>query len=190
MDTLLLLGDSIRSFYCKNVAQELEGRMRVVWPAENCRFTLYTLRFISEWVHLVDNPEDVKVIHWNNGLWDASRHTADGLPLASGEEYGKNLERIITELRARFPKAQIIFATTTCVDPRFPYVRNEDVDEYNRIALEIMRRHDIPVDDLHAVMAAHPEYIRESDRIHETEEGARALAKQVAQCVLSVLEKD
>ena len=189
MDTLLLLGDSIRMFYCKYVQKELEGKMKVVWPEENCRFSLYTLRCLFEWEALADSPEDVVCVHWNNGLWDVTRRTKDGECLASKEEYKRNLERIIFELRARFPRAEIIFATTTPVNPRLPQVKNEDVDAYNEAALSVMRRHNITVNDLHATMKAHPEYIREDDLIHETEEGAAVLAKQVSDCVCKVLKR-
>ncbi len=189
MDTILLLGDSIRMFYAKYVEQEFAGRMKVVWPNENGRFSLYTLRCLFEWEKLADSPQDVVAVHWNNGLWDVTRRTMDGECLASPEEYRRNLERIIFELRARFPRAKIVFATTTCVNPKLPQVKNEDVDAYNAVALEVMARHGVPIDDLHAVMAAHPEYIREDDLIHETDEGARVLARCVRESIERALDE-
>lgn len=188
MDTLFLLGDSIRMFYARDVERELAGLLKVVTPGENCRFTLYTLRNICEWAKEVGDPRDVAVIHWNNGLWDATRHTLDGECLVSLEEYARNLERILGELRGRFPRAKIIWATITPVAPALATPNNEDIDQYNRVALEVMARHRIPVNDLHALIAAHPEYLRD-DLIHETEEGARALAAQVKQAVLEVMDQ-
>ena len=189
MKTLFLLGDSIRMFYCERVAEMLAGKMKVVWPAENCRFSLYTLRCLWEWADLVENPADVAAVHWNNGLWDITRRTIDGECLTSREEYARNLERILLELRGRFPQAQIIFATTTYVDPRLAHVHNEDVDAYNAVALRVMAHNNIPVNDLHAIMAAHPEYIRQDDWIHETEEGAYVLAEHIVRAVERVLSE-
>ena len=189
MDTLLLIGDSIRMFYCKYVREEMGDRMNVVWPEENCRFSLYTLRNMWEWANLAENPEDVVAVHWNNGLWDVTRRTIDGECLVSKEEYARNLERLIVEFHGRFPKAKIIWATITPVDPAFPTARNDDIDAYNEIALGIMAKHNIPVNDLHATMAAHPEYIRRDDLIHETEEGARVLARLVKEAVLKALDE-
>lgn len=187
MDTLFLLGDSIRGFYFDDVKREFEGRMKVVGPEENCRFSLYTLRYLWEWADLAENPEDVVAVHWNNGLWDVTRRTVDGECLVSKEEYARNLERIIVELCGRFPRAKIIWATITPVNPALPTTKNEDIDEYNEVARKIMEKHGIPVNDLHATMAAHPEYIRPDDLIHETEEGARVLAKQIKEAVLNAL---
>lgn len=187
MKTLLLIGDSIRWFYSEKVQEEMEGQMKVVYPDENCRFSLYTLRYMWEWAALADAPEDVAAVHWNNGLWDLTRRTIDGECLTSKEDFARNLERIIVELRGRFPNAKIIWATITPVNPKFQFARNEDIDAYNEVALAIMRKHQIPVNDLHATMAAHPEYIRKDDLIHETEEGARVLARQVKDAVLKVL---
>lgn len=187
METVLLLGDSIRMFYCPYVKEILKEQCNVVWPEENCRFTLYTLRCISDWISLTPNPEDVTLIHWNNGLWDMTRHTLDGEPLVSLPDYERNLKRIIFELRNRYPNAKIVFATTTCVDPKIGFIHPNDVVEYNKVAVRLMQENNIPVNDLYSLMAAHPEFIRQDDLIHETDEGAQALASQVAECILREL---
>ena len=56
------------------------------------------------------------------------------------------------------------------------------------IKLDVMARDNIPIDDLYAVMAAHPEYIRRDDLIHETDEGARVLARCVRESIERALE--
>lgn len=186
MKTILLLGDSIRMFYC-NYVRELLNEYNVVWPEDNCRFSLYTLRCISDWMALTPQPEEVTLIHWNNGLWDMARHTLDGKPLTSMEDYVKNLKRIIFELKNRFPKAKIVFATTTSVDPALGFIDNHDIIAYNAAAVELMKNNHIAVNDLYSLMAAHPEYIRKEDLIHETDEGAKALAEQVAKFIQNEL---
>ena len=49
MKNLLLLGDSIRMGYDKAVEKTLEGKANVYFPAENCRFASYVLRYLHEY---------------------------------------------------------------------------------------------------------------------------------------------
>jgi len=60
MKTILLLGDSIRLSYQPLVAAKLDGRAKVVGPSENCRFALYTLMRLDEWLQECGKPD---VIH-------------------------------------------------------------------------------------------------------------------------------
>ena len=46
MKNLLLIGDSIRMGYDKSIKKTLEGKANVYFPAENCRFAAYLLRYI------------------------------------------------------------------------------------------------------------------------------------------------
>lgn len=184
MKVLLLIGDSVQMLYRNDVKRMLQGRMQVVSPEDNCRFSLYTLRYLFEWEQLCGDPMNVAAVHWNNGLWDVTRRTKDGEPLVSKDEYARNLERIIVELRSRFPNAKIIWATITPVNSLFDAIDNRDIDEYNEVALRIMNAYGIRINDLHSVIRAHPEYISDDDYIHETEEGSHALAQKVVETVL------
>ncbi|MBQ6875832.1 MAG: hypothetical protein IJN46_06320, partial [Lachnospiraceae bacterium] len=87
MKNIFLIGDSIR-FGSKTVSEynnvklspgygiyvkeKLEGTANVYAPDENCRFAQYTLRFLHKWASKVP-CEEIDIVHWNNGLWDALR---------------------------------------------------------------------------------------------------------------------
>ena len=64
---VLLLGDSIRQSYEPIVINQLSDRSQVVAPKENCRFSLYTLVSLAQWIEDLGKP---KIVHWNNGLHD------------------------------------------------------------------------------------------------------------------------
>ena len=83
MKTVFLIGDSIRfgappssPGYGIYVKEKLAGKAEVMYPDENCRFAQYTLRYLHEWAKDIDR-ENVAVVHWNNGLWDALRLFGD-----------------------------------------------------------------------------------------------------------------
>ena len=48
MKKIILIGDSIRQGYDKYVKMAFEGVAEVYYPTDNCRFTTYILRHISE----------------------------------------------------------------------------------------------------------------------------------------------
>lgn len=177
---LLLLGDSIRLGYAPHVRALLPPGDAVFGPEENGRFTLYTLRYLHEWARQLPAAPDV--VHWNNGLWDATRYTADRLPLVPADDYVRNLRRILLELRSLFPDAKIIFALTTSVTDRHPSILGGTLDEMNAAARALMDAEGVPVNDLHALVAANPAYIS-GDAIHMTDEGYRALAGAVVRAV-------
>ena len=98
-------------------------------------------------------------------------------------EYEKNLRCIVKTLRKLFPNAEILFATTTPMNPRHPESPHprttEDIIQYNAAAKRVMREMDVDVDDLFSVCELWGEeyYI---DYCHLTEKGYTLLAEQVA----------
>ena len=139
MKNLLLLGDSIRMGYDSFVQEKLAGRMNVYFSEDNGRFAQYTLRMVSEWKGKLTLPE-IDVVHWNNGLWDVlhmdahfsgcdgeaagetikpanvpQKYVYDKDPVTPPEFYRYMIGRILTRIRQLFPKAEVIFATTTPV---------------------------------------------------------------------------
>jgi len=180
----MLIGDSIRMIYQPEVERLLEGRARVVGPAENARFALYTLQALDRWLQALPAPD---VIHWNNGLWDVGHSTERcpaQLPL---EMYVDNLEFILRKLRAT--GAPVIWATMTPIHP--PSMSKEDgwswrsdeIEHYNAAALELMTGHGVPVNDLHAVVQSKIDrYLPVGDH-HINDEGARVCARAVVEAV-------
>ncbi len=191
MKKLLLIGDSIRMNYDKYVRQALEGKAQVLSPDENACFAAYTYYAIGDWEHNYRFGEDVDVIHWNVGLHDVIRFHYDE-PLTPPEIYGYYLGRIIHRLKDVYPNAQQIFALSTPGrDEKYvlPWIvrKNRDIDEINRVALEVMRENGVPVNDLAAVVRQYDPDEIYADATHYNYTGAVILAKAVLRKVCPVL---
>ena len=184
MKKVFLLGDSIRLGYDKFVRELLEGTAEVFYSDDNGRFAGYTYIGIPQWKNLAGNPDEVNVVHWNNGHWDCAHFFGDSEPYSTIEEYAAWLRRVYGCIRRNFPNAQIIFATTTGVAPgRYAQMANprsnEEIAGYNRAAKLLMAELGVPVNDLAAFSAGFPiDYY--ADEVHFTEAGSRLLAGAVA----------
>ncbi len=183
MKQVLLLGDSIRLGYCGPVREKLKTVAEVYFPEDNCRYTQYTFVQLRDWTNLAKTPQEVDVVHWNNGHWDSAHWDGDTEPLNSLEAYGKMLERIHARLAKYCPRAKIIFALTTPMNPNGSQGANprttEQIAGYNETARKLMGRLGVPVNDLFSVMKDQPPamYI---DSVHYTEAGYARLAEVVA----------
>ncbi len=184
MKKVFLLGDSIRMGYDSFVRELLEGEAEVCFSEDNGRFAGYTYIGIPGWKNLAGNPDDVAVVHWNNGHWDCAHFFHDSEPYSTVEEYAAWLRRVYSCIRRNFPNAKVIFATTTGVAPgRYETMANprsnEELAAYNRAAVRVMEELGVPVNDLAAFSAPFPVgYYR--DEVHFTDEGSRLLAGAVA----------
>ena len=66
---ITLLGDSIRLIgYGLKVPQLLGTDFEVYQPTENCRFAKHTFRGMADWKN---DMAGSRIVHWNNGIWDA-----------------------------------------------------------------------------------------------------------------------
>ena len=189
MKNLLLIGDSIRMGYDKAVQKSLEGKANVYFPAENCRFASYVLRYLHEYRELVKDGA-VDVLHWNAGLWDCLRLFEEE-PHTPIDVYVYYIDRIYLRIKKLFPEAKVIFATSTPVlseKMSRDFKRyNEEIQAYNRAALEVVKRHGFAVNDLYSISTALPEAAH-SDPVHYyTPEGTKAFADQVLSCVAPAL---
>lgn len=176
---IVLIGDSIRQLgYGPRLQKEL-GDDYVIWqPGDNCRFAKYTLRLLFE---QQDHLKNVDLVHWNNGLWDCTHLTRDGL-FTPYEEYEENMLRIARLLQSLSP--HVIFATSTPVDPKNPYDNNEEIKEYNDRLVKKLIPMGVGIDDLYSLFEPHiEEYIRQTDLIHPTDLGAEVMTKQVARSI-------
>ncbi len=180
MKKVVLLGDSIRLGYQPYLTELLKGRAEVGGIEDNGRFSLYTAWNVLAFLKATGSEADV--IHWNNGLWDASRPIAEAGRLVSNEEYARNLRAILGELCRRRPNAAVIFATSTPTRPENQLTYNADVMELNDVARAVMAEEGVEINDLYALVAAHPEWIC-GDFIHLTPDGYAAAAEQVAAAV-------
>ena len=178
MIKVALLGDSIRLVGYGTVVPKLLGEeYEVFQPAENCRFAKYTLRGLFDWQ---DELKGCDIVHWNNGLWDTSVNLFDdGKPFTAEEEYVENMLRVAVELKKLAPR--VIFATTTPVRPDYEYNDNAIIDRYNAVLVPKLQELGIEINDLNSLVKPRVyEYIRDDDKIHLSEKGIDACAKQVA----------
>ena len=190
MKKIVLLGDSIRMGYDKYVKSALEGAAEVYYPGENCKFAEYMLRFAHEWKKSGDWGDDIDLVHWNAGLWDALELFEDE-PLTSLDYYGEAIARIAKRLRMLFPKAKFVFATSTPVweercskDFRR---HNSTIEKYNERAIESLRGTETEINDLYALAKTFPNEYR-SDAVHfYTDKGTEMLGGRVLSLICDIL---
>ena len=190
MKNLLLIGDSIRMGYDKAVKKTLEGKANVIFPEENCRFASYVLRYFHEYLNGIKG-EDIDVIHWNAGLWDCLRLFEEE-PLTPVDVYAYYIERICIRIKKLCPNAHVIFATSTKVHSekmRKDFKRyNEEIEKYNKTAVNIVEKYGFAINDLYALSATLPEEAH-SDAVHYyTPAGTEAFTNQVLSFVAPALD--
>ena len=190
MKKIVLIGDSIRMGYDKYVKDALRGSSEVLYPLENCRFAEYVLRYAHEWKKKGEWGEDVDLVHWNAGLWDALELFGDE-PLTSLSYYEEAIKRIDKRLRMLFPQAKIVFATSTSVKeewckPDFKR-RNATIEAYNAVAVKALSHTDTVINDLYSLVKDVPDSYR-SDFVHfYTEQGTALIGGRVLEVLCELL---
>jgi acyl-CoA thioesterase-1 len=189
---VLLIGDSISIGYTVPTRERLKGKANVHRPAANCGPTTRGVANLDKW--LGEGKWDV--IHFNFGLHDLKYIDDAGKNIAPDkghqqvppEEYEKNLEQIVQRLKKT--GAILIFATTTPVPPGEPQRVHDDAVKYNQIALRVMTRHDVRIDDLRAL--CEQPGVKEKQlpqNVHFAKEGYAALGEEVAKQIEAALGK-
>ena len=146
----------------------------MVYPEENCRFAQYVLRYLTLWKEWLNLDEDLDLVHWNAGLWDTLVLCEDEC-LTPPDFYAYFIEKICKRIKVLFPKAKVIFATSTpIVEHRFgkdAYRLNSDVKKYNEIAVEICKKHGFEIDDLYSVTGLeNKEFVSDEEDIKNIEQ--------------------
>ena len=192
LPTVVLLGDSIRLSYAPAVAKAFQGKAVVVSPAANGGDSSNVLKHLDAWV-IRERPA---LVHFNCGIHDTKKYKSSGRFQTPPEKYESNLKKIVERIRKE-TGAVVLFATTTPIlDDRAARVRSDrdyellggSVEQYNGIAKKLMKRLEVPVDDLHAVLsAAQPPATAAdligSDGVHLLPEGQEMLGKTVAEFI-------
>jgi hypothetical protein len=187
---IFLIGDSIRMGYDKYVKEALSEVAEVYYPDENCRYAENVLRFAHEWKSKTGAPDDVDLVHWNAGLWDVLELFGDE-PLSTPEYYANVIPRIDRRLRMLFPKAKIVFATSTSVEesmasPDF-FRHNSNIEKYNAIAVSVLKNTDTVINDLYALTSRLPVSCH-SDFVHYyTDAGREAIGGRVLSVICELL---
>ncbi len=186
---VLILGDSISIGYTLPLRAALKGIANLHRPPENCASTKQGLAKIDKWL----GTGKWDVIHFNWGLHDLKHINKDGkmVPPDQGkrqvppEQYAKNLEMLVERLEKT--GAILIWRPTTPV-PQGAYGRVPgDENLYNQIALRIMKRHGIQVDDLNPFILSKPVPHTKPDNVHFTKEGSQMLAGRIAATIKKAL---
>ncbi len=191
MKKIVLIGDSIRMGYDKYIKDALSGTAEVFYPSENCRFAEYVLRYAHEWKSNGKWGDDVDLVHWNAGLWDALELFGDE-PLTSLSYYGAAIARIDKRLRTLFPNAKFVFATSTNVNEKMAkpeFMRhNTTIEKYNTEALRALSNTDTIINDLYSLTASVPDSYR-SDWVHfYTPEGTELIGGKVLSVLCELLD--
>jgi hypothetical protein len=200
LPNVLILGDSISIAYTLPVREQLRGKANVFRPMrpdkqpDNCGDTPRGLATLDQW--LGDTRWDV--IHFNWGLWDlcyrnpeskeqGNRDKVNGKLSTPPEEYEHNLEKLVARLKTT--GARLVWAHTTVVPEGEAGRFVGDDAKYNAIAAGVMERHQIPINDLHAVSKAFaPAMFVKPGDVHFTAEGSAKLAVQVAEVISTKLK--
>jgi hypothetical protein len=157
---IFLIGDSIRMGYCKTVSEQLSDVANVFYPAENCRNTQNVITSLLAWSREFP-ADDIRLVQFNCGQWDAAHWNGDEEPLTTPEEYRRNIRTIIRLLRRFFPNAKLVFATTTAMNPNgivgVNPRTNEQIELYNQIATQVAKEANIAINDLNAITKTYTE---------------------------------
>lgn len=169
---VLLIGNSITNAYYPEVSTLLEGKAYV--SKLTTSKSIGDPALLAE-VSLALSYEDFDIVHFNNGLhgWGYT-----------DEEYQKSFPDLIETIKRQAPNARLIWATISPMrvkeqieklDPK-----TERIKKRNEIALSIVEKEGIRVDDLFHLVIDHPEFYAGGDGIHLVPVGVSAMAKQVA----------
>jgi len=191
--TVLIIGDSISIGYTKPLTALLEGKATVVHNPGNAQHSAFGLANLDAWL----GETEWDVIHFNHGLHDLKYVDANGKNVRAREEgqiqipldeYEKNMEAIVVRLKKT--GAKLIFATTTPFPdkPGGPLREAFQAARYNEVALEIMKNHGVIVNDLYTFALPLLPKLQQPNNVHFTKDGSKALADEVARCVLEALD--
>lgn len=179
---VLLIGDSISIGYTLPVREMLKGKANVHRIPANGATTKLTLGKLDGWL----GTGKWDVIHINWGLHDL-RIMDDGKHQVSIEDYEKNLVELATRLKKT--GAKVIFATTTPVpEGKVSPVRvPADVAKYNAVAVKVMKKHKIAIDDLYAAVLPRLSEFQRPVNVHFTDPGSEFLAGFVVKSITKAL---
>ena len=163
------------------------------------------MRQLSYWKVALSLPE-IDVVHWNNGLWDVLHLNAasggrdgeaegktisppnvsakfhfDADPLTPPDIYRYYIGRVFTRIRQLFPCAEVVFATTTPVieeQANWAYRSNSEIDDYNRIAREVLVPHGVSINELGDFARKNCGALHR-DWVHYNDEGSSMLADEI-----------
>lgn len=189
------LGDSIQGGYNVSLRNHLRGIANVIggptgFNRENDWETIIKTAVLNK---EREQQMPFSVIQFNWGLHALKYIQTDGTlatpqtgtQCVSPEKYGAELEKLVLTLKKT--KAKLVFATTTPLKATVPWGIPEDVEKYNKIALEVMRKQEISVNDLFS-FAKSLASDAQTDGCHFTLENSKRIAEEIAKFILPLLK--
>lgn len=178
---VLIIGDSISLGYTPFVQEELKGIANV---CHNWGIAGSTSRGVDS-IHSWLGNKKWDIIYFNFGLHDLCYRDAKnkkdklfGKQTVEIEKYASNLDFLVQVLKNT--GAKLIFATTTMVPEGEPGRNPEDPMRYNQVAIDIMQKNNVLVDDLYNLsLKIHPKYGKADNDVHYQDEGYKQLANSV-----------
>jgi acyl-CoA thioesterase-1 len=189
LPNVLIIGDSISIGYTKTLKRILKGKATVVHNPGNARHSGNGIAKLDSWL----GNKKWDVIHFNFGLHDLKYVDQDGKNIKSKksghiqtslEQYEKNMEAIV--MRLKMTEAKLIFATTTPYPnkPAGPLREAGQAERYNMVALKVMKKHNVAINDLYTFVQPKLETLQKPKNVHFTDEGSKVLGREVARHIL------
>ena len=188
---VLLIGDSILNGYLTTVVKLLKDKAYVdAWVNPNCQSESYNALLVEV---LKQGPYDV--VHFNIGLHGFQKDrvvkgSTEKLPRIPDGQFEPLTKGFVEAIKKENPKAKIIWASTTPISFKdkpmeIDEEHNSMIVEHNRLAAKVMAEENVPVDDLYALMFAHPEM--KANEFHWKDDAKKLQGQAVAAAVLKAL---
>lgn len=194
LPNVLLYGDSVSIMYTSEVRKSLAAKATVIRLFKNGGSSHNFISNMNSMNETMFQPNleggwdfSWDCIHFNVGLHDlkylkGKNLNKDGKQVSSIKVYKENLDRICKYLKENYPKAKLIFATTTPVPENARGRYKGDSIKYNKAALEVLASYpNIVVNDLYAfTVPHHKKWAQEAGNVHYNELGFTQQGKEVA----------
>jgi acyl-CoA thioesterase-1 len=183
---ILIVGDSISIGYTPFVREILSKKANVHRIPDNSRDTGWGLEKLVYWL----GKRKWDFIHFNWGLHDLKYIKDDkldlsGIQVRSVDRYAQNLEQIVQRLEQT--KANLIWASTTPIPEGSSGRISGDEIRYNDAAEKIMKKHNVPINDLYSTVKPHLSKYQRPKNVHFTAEGSEFLAQKVTKEILNFI---
>ncbi len=203
---VLFFGDSICGGYTKPLVKLMDGKAEMVklgavagyrikeqplWQGRPAGYLNFgnAMMCVSDFDRFERHLSETKydVIHFNFGLNDIFRGR-NGAWHSPSEKYAENLSKIVALLKTN--GAKIIWASTTPIPASAPHNPEGDELIYNAAAEKVMKKNNIPINDLHSVVTKWDGYAewKKGNDVHFPGTVYSKLAKQIAEAILAQLE--
>ena len=190
---VLLIGDSISIGYTLPVREFLKGKVNIHRIPTNGGPTTRGLTSIDAWL----GKGKWDLIHFNWGLHDLKFMGPNGENLFPKEKGGKaqvpldEYESNLDKLTARMKKtgARLVWRNTTPIPSGSKGRYVGDSVKYNEAAARVMKKHNVPTQDLFTVSKERMEELMLPANVHYKKEGSRLLGELVAKRILKELGK-